>query len=294
MDDKRLRMIAALVLLLPLAGCARFMNFKSAERRDQGYTLVLTGIEGAHVGHAGFVAGLKSGGVPSEIEVVDWTTGTPALMLVHLRAENRNRRKAAEIAAKITQYQDEYPGRPVNLIGHSGGGGMALLTLEALPQERQIDSAVLLAAAVSPDYDLAPALTRVERGIWNYSSIGDGALLGVGTTVFGTIDGSHQPAAGAIGFRIPSDAGPIERRLYAEKLFEKPYRPKMAVNGNLSDHFGSLNALFARHEIAPILRGAHYPNETRSLDELITTDPQFDREKLKDPELPPFKFTSPD
>lgn len=294
MNDRQLRQFAALALLLPLAGCARFMNFKSAERRDQGYTLVLTGIESAHFGHGNFVTGLKSGGVPSEIEVVDWTTGTPALMLVHLRAEGRNRRKAEEIAAKITQYQDEYPGRPVQLIGHSGGGGMALLTLEALPQERQIDSAVLLAAAVSPSYDLAPALTRVERGIWNYSSLGDGVLLGVGTTVFGNVDGSHRPAAGALGFQVPTDAGPVERRLYAEKLFEKPYRPRMAVNGNLGDHFGSLNAFFARNEIAPILRGTRFPNETRSLDELITTDPQFDREKLKDPELPPFSFSSPD
>jgi pimeloyl-ACP methyl ester carboxylesterase len=293
MDDKRLCLLAALCVLLPLVGCARFINFKSAERRDQGYTLVLPGIESAHVGHANFVAGLKSGGVPSEIEVVDWTTGTPALMLVHLRAESRNRRKAEEIAAKITQYQDEYPGRPVQLIGHSGGGGMALLTLEALPQERQIDSAILLAAAVSPAYDLAPALTRVERGIWNYSSLGDGALLGVGTTMFGTIDGQHRPAAGALGFRLAADAGPVERRLYAEKLFEKPYRPRMAINGNLSDHYGSLNMLFARNEIAPLLRGARYPNQTRSLDELITTDPQFDR-KLEGPELPEFKFSSPD
>jgi len=293
MDDNRLRFVAVLGFLLPLVGCATFINSKSAERRDQGYTLVFTGIESAHVGHAAFVRGLKSGGVPSEIELVDWTTGTPALMLVHLRAEKRNRRKAEEIAAKIAQYQDEYPGRPVQLIGHSGGGGMALLTLEALPQKRQIDSAILLAPAVSPDYDLASALTRVERGIWNYSSVGDGALLGVGTTVFGTMDGSHRPAAGALGFRVPPDAGPVERGLYAQKLFEKPYRPRMAMNGNLSDHFGSLNMLFARNEIAPILRGARFPNETRSLDELITTDPQFDR-KLEDPVLPPFKFSSPD
>jgi pimeloyl-ACP methyl ester carboxylesterase len=294
MDDKQLRSIVALACFLPLAGCARMMNLKSAERSDQGYTLVLTGIEGAHVGHAGFVAGLKSGGVPSEIEIVDWTTGTPALMLVHLRAESRNRRQAEQIAAKIVQYQDEHPGRPVNMIGHSGGGGMTLLTLEALPADRQVDSAVLLAAAISPDYDLAPVLTKVERGIWNYSSIGDGALLGAGTTVFGTIDGKHGLAAGAVGFRIPAGAGAVEQRLYAEKLFERPYRPHMAASGNLSDHYGPLNFLFARNELAPILRGAGYPNETRSLDELVDAEPQFGREKLKDPELPPFKFTSPD
>ena len=129
----------------------RMMNFRSVERRDHGYTLVLTGIEGPHLGHVGFVGGLKSGGVPSEIEIVEWTTGTPALMLVHLRYESRNRRQAEQIAAKIVEYQDQYPGRPVNLIGHSGGGGMVLLTLEALPPDRKIDCAILLAAAISPE-----------------------------------------------------------------------------------------------------------------------------------------------
>ena len=79
---RRLTRVLLAVILLATSGCARMINFQSAERRDQGYTLVLTGIEGAHIAHAGFVGGLKSGGVPSEIEVVDWTTGSPALMLV--------------------------------------------------------------------------------------------------------------------------------------------------------------------------------------------------------------------
>jgi len=268
------------------------MNFRSAERRDHGYTLVLNGIEGAHVGHAGFVAGLKSGGVPSEIEIVDWTTGTPALMLVHLRASGRNQRQAEQIAAKIVAYQDEHPGRPVNIIGHSGGGGMTLLTLNALPKDRKVDSAILLAAAISPDFDLRPAFSKVERGIWNYSSaVGDSPLLVAGTTVFGNIDGRHGPSAGAIGFRIPSTANVFDRRAYADKLFERPYRPQMALNGNLSDHYGCMSFLFARNELAPILRGAPYPNETRSLDELMTTDPEFDRPMPKDPELPPFEFS---
>jgi pimeloyl-ACP methyl ester carboxylesterase len=281
----------AAVLVINVAGCARLMNFKSAERRDHGYTLVLTGIEGAHVGHAGLVSGLKSGGVPSEMEIVDWTTGMPPLMLVHLRYDGRNRRQAEQIAEKIVQYQDEYPGRPVNLIGHSGGGGMTLLTLEALPADRQVDSAILLAAAISPDYDLRPVLPKVERGIWNYSSLlGDGPLLIAGTTAFGTIDGKHTPAAGAVGFRLPQNASTFDRHMYSDKLFERPYRLRMALNGNLSDHYGPMNFLFARNELAPILRGAKYPDDTRSLDELMTTDPERQR-PLKDPKLPSFRFS---
>jgi pimeloyl-ACP methyl ester carboxylesterase len=242
--------------MLSLLGCARMMNFPSAEHRSHGYTLVLTGIEGAHIGHACFVSGLKSGGVSSEIEIVDWTTGTPALMLFHLRAENRNRRRADQIAAKIVEYQNQYPEQPVNLIGHSGGGGMTLLTLEALPADHTVNCAILLAAAISPDYDLRSVLPKADRGIWNYSSlVGDSPLLVAGTTAFGTIDGRHSPAAGAIGFRCPCIANAADRRLYAEKLFERPYHPRMAINGNLSGHFGPMNPLFARNELAPILVG---------------------------------------
>lgn len=283
-----IRPVMLLALLLPAVGCARMINFQSAERRDHGYTMVLTGIEGAHVGHAGFVGGLKAGGVPSDIEVCDWTTGTPALMLVHLRYEGRNRRQAERLAEKIVKYQDEYPGRPVNLIGHSGGGGMTLLTLEALPKDRQVDSAILLAAAISPDYDLRGVLPKVERGIWNYSSVvGDAPLLVAGTTAFGTIDGKHGPSAGAIGFRLPANATAAERRLYQTRLIERPYRPHMALRGNLSGHFGPLNYLFARNELAPILKGADYSRPTRSLDELITTDPERARPT---PKLPAFQF----
>jgi len=267
-------------LALTSSGCARLINFQSAERRDHGYTLVLTGIEGAHVGHAGLVQGLKSGGVPSEIEVVDWTTGTPALMLVHLRYEGRNRRQAAALVEKIVNYQDQYPGRPVNIIGHSGGGGMTLLTLEALPRDRRVDSAILLAAAISPQYDLRPVLPKVERGIWNYSSVlGDSPLLMAGTTVFGTIDGRHMPSAGAVGFALPANATAADRQLYAAKLFERPYHPKMALQGNLSDHYGCMSFLFARNELAPLLISSQPFRYTHSLDELITTGQPERRER---------------
>ena len=250
-----LSLIVALVCLMPGLGCARVMNSCLVHPRDHGLTLVLTGIESAHLGHAAFVRGLKSGGVESDIEIVDWTTGTPALLLYHLTAEHRNRCQAAMIASKIMRFQDEHPGCPVNLIGHSGGGGMVLLTLDALPADRQIETAVLLAAAVSPEFDLRSALCKVRHGIYNYSSrIGDAPLLIAGTTLFGTIDRRYGPSAGANGFSPPSDPQTFE--LYQRKLFQRPYNLSMALDGNFSNHYGAMTPRFARRELAPILRAA--------------------------------------
>jgi pimeloyl-ACP methyl ester carboxylesterase len=246
--------LALACALSSLGGCSRFIHARGAERRDHGYTLILNGIEGSHVAHAGLVQGLKAGGVDSEIELYDWTTGNPALMLVHLRHEARHRKQATAIAQKIVDYQDQYPGRPVNLIGHSGGGGMTLLALEALPHDRRIQSAILLESAISPTYDLRTVFPKVERGIWNYSSsIADSALLVAGTTVAGTIDGKHTVSAGAIGFRLPADASDDDRRLYESKLFERPHSFQMVLNGNLGEHYGCMNYFFVRQELAPII-----------------------------------------
>jgi pimeloyl-ACP methyl ester carboxylesterase len=252
--------IMAFIFWMPCLGCARMMNFHSEERQQHGFTLVLPGIESAHLGHLGFVSGLKSGGVASEVEIVDWTTGTPALMLMHLRHESRNRQQAAQIAGRIVEYQSEHPGRPVNLIGHSGGGALALMVVEALPPNQAVDCVVLLAAAISPEYDLRPVLAKTRRGVWNYSSrAGDSLLLVAGTSAFGTVDGRYSPSAGAVGFQLPADATDADRQQYCAKLIERPYEARMVLRGNLSGHYGPMNPLFARRELAPIICGSEHP-----------------------------------
>ena len=79
------------------------------------------------------------------------------LRLIHnLRAIDHNQREAHKIAAKIVAYQDRYPGRPVHLVGYSGGAGVAVLTLEALPPDRRVAEAIS-APTLASDYDLRPA-----------------------------------------------------------------------------------------------------------------------------------------
>ena len=100
----------------------------------------------------------------------------------------------------IGDYQDNHPGRPVYVVGHSGGGGVAVFTAESLPDGRKIDGLVLLSASISKGYDLHKALANCRRGIINYYSSRDVGLLGVGTTLMGNVDGGHGPSAGLKGF----------------------------------------------------------------------------------------------
>lgn len=242
-----------LLLLASSSGCSYFHNLRTPDRLQNGYTIVLPGIESESFANSNVAQGLQDGGVTTAIEIHDWTTGKIVNFLDHLRDLEHNKLEAQKIADKIVRYQDRYPGKPVYLIGHSGGGGMTLLTLEALPPDRTVTGAILLAAAISPTYDLTTALEKTDAGIWNYYSPMDSTLLIAGTTVAGTIDGKHVPAAGAFGFEVPESSSPASRKLYRQKLHQVGHDYEMMASGNLGGHFGPTWHQFSEDYLAPIL-----------------------------------------
>ena len=140
------------VLIHPLGRfTGRFLDdLQTPARRERGLVLVLPGIEGESCINHSIARGLADGGVTSAIEVFDWTTGVILLFLYHLRGWRRNVAQAKRIARRIAEYRKAYPGRPVHVVGHSGGGAMTVLVLERLPADTTVTSAVLLQAAVSP------------------------------------------------------------------------------------------------------------------------------------------------
>jgi pimeloyl-ACP methyl ester carboxylesterase len=228
------------------------------ERLDQGYTIVLPGIWGAQPVDYGIVMGLKDGNVPSAIELYDWTDG--ALRLVHnLRAIDHNQREAHKIAAKIVAYQDRYPGRSVHLVGYSGGAGVAVLTLEALPPGRRVTNAILLAPTLASNYDLRPAIGHTTHGIRNFYSPLDVPILMVLSTAFGTTEGQHVAAAGAIGFQAPKDAGPEAQREYELQVLQQSYNLDMLKDWHPGGHFGWANRTFIAHHVAPLLNPSAAP-----------------------------------
>jgi pimeloyl-ACP methyl ester carboxylesterase len=157
------------------------------------------------------------------------------------------------VAQLIQDYQDEHPGRPVYLVGHSGGGALATWILEALPENRAVAGAVLLAPAISWGYPLAAALRKVQRWVWHFWSPLDFLLLGAGTSLVGTLDGRHTASAGLCGFAVPPDADREERELYARRLRQQRYTVAMARQFNLGGHFGWTNRVFVAETLAPLL-----------------------------------------
>lgn len=245
-----LKRTAFLAVFLAAPACS-LNDLQTPERRDLGLVIILPGIEGPSYWNHNLARGLADGGVKTAIEIYDWGTRIPGGMLINLADYERNRTMAASLRDYIVEYLTAHPNHPVHVIGHSGGGGIAILAVEMLPADKPVSSVILLAAALSPDYDLRPALKNTRRSILNYYSPLDAAFLGVGTSVAGTIDRKHTAAAGAVGFnRLPGDSA--DGVLY-RKLQQIKWDPKMRWHGHLGDHMGWTNQGFVKRYLAPLV-----------------------------------------
>jgi pimeloyl-ACP methyl ester carboxylesterase len=243
-------------------------KYVTTERLAQGYVIILPGIEGYSYWNRSVVNGLIDAGVPYAMEIYDWTW-TRNIPLINLRFGRHHRSESDVIARKIADYRKEHPDAPCYLIGHSGGGAMTLFSLAKLAGEVKATGGILLGPAISPGYDLQPALANTTRGVWHFPSIFDLLFLGVGTTVFGTIDGCHRFSAGAFGFRglqqAPEDLGdkPVFREI--------PFRLEMVRCLNLGGHFGYVNRRFVAQWLAPIVMGGDVPR--RALKGIVPCQP---------------------
>lgn len=229
------------------AGCAS-QPYVSPQRLDRGLVLVLPGIEGRSKLNEQIARGLNDGGVDWAIRIDDWTSmWGPG---ISLRDMGRNLRKADDIAREIEMYHYEHPGKPVVLVGQSGGGGMAAFVAEELDPSHQVDGIVMLAPALSPTYMLDRALKASRKGLVNFYSKGDWVLLGVGTTIAGTMDGKHTSSAGRIGFVLPLAA---DKKVYKAKLYQVPYQKQMAEAGYSGGHISSSAVDFVADYVAPLV-----------------------------------------
>ncbi len=228
---------------------------------NHGLTFVLPGIESESVFTYGMCDGLLDGGVQGAIRVFNWGLPFPGGYLANLTRIDRNRRRAADIAREIIAYQDAYPGKPVHLVAQSGGAGLAVFAAEALPEGRSIEGIVLLGGALSPTYNLAPALRKTKKGLLNSHSSKDYFVLGWGTRLFGTMDRQFTTASGCTGFVRPNTLTDEEHRLYDEKLHQLEWHPGMADScHHWGGHLSSGGEIFLARHIAPWVKAQ--PNST--------------------------------
>ena len=233
--------------------CTGIGHLNTQQRLDRGLVIVLPGIQGKSNIESSIARGLEDAGIDMAIEVYDWTTGFWFLFPYHLRALRRNRREAARVAQRVLVYLNQYPDRPVHIIGHSGGAGVALLAMEVMPAGVKATSLILLAPAVSASYDLGRASEHVEFAVWNFFSWFDLLFLVAGSLILGTLDGRHVVSAGASGFR--SDAAPGPQAADGCRLRQKPYVARMLRSWNFGGHFGCTNRVFVSEWLAPLLEG---------------------------------------
>jgi len=232
--------------------------YLTTERLAAGLVVCLDGVGGWNRGPRWTRRGLRQAGIPQAIAIYNWPVGPIGLFLADLVSYRSNRAKAQRLAEAIVAYQDAMPGRPVTIIGHSGGGAVATWTLEALPPGRQVERAFLLAPALSPRYNLAPALRAVRTRLYAMHSYTDLPLMALGTLTCGTMDRRWSVCAGLVGFRLPHDLADADGREYA-KVRQVCWSLGLIRFGNLGDHMGWTWIRFARKYLAPILMGRHDP-----------------------------------
>jgi|GEM_PF-433944 len=188
--------------VLVAGGCgASNQEFMTEDRKANGLVIILPGIEGESGFNHDIRRGLVAAGVRRAMPIYSWGRPVPiAGPILNQVDVLGNRAAGRRIAQMIEAYQDTYPGRPVHLIGHSGGGGVAVFAAEAMGPGRSVTGCILLSASISRGYDLSLALSKCDRGIVNFYSRQDVGLLVIGTSLLSNVDGVKGPAAGNSGF----------------------------------------------------------------------------------------------
>ena len=228
------------------AGCAN-MELMTEQRQQRGLVVILPGIEGEGANAHGIRDGLVKAGAPYAIMIHPWGWPVPGLgMMLNQTDGIGNRAAGKRVAQVIADYQDHNPGQPVYVIGHSGGGGVAVFTAEGMPDGKRVDGLILLSASISANYDLSKALGKCRRGIANFYSVRDGILPAC--SVVGCVDGTIAPAAGLGGFRKNFP-----------RLYQVGWNSGMQSAGNYGGHMDTCAIPFVAEYIGPWVTGYSWP-----------------------------------
>jgi hypothetical protein len=241
------------VIVIVIVACLAFGCFAGRRmpttlpaRSDDAPKLIhVVGWNGPVAGDRAFLQSLRAGGCSHRMETFDWTDGHNGLRA--LWHAQRSREPAQRLASRIVSLHQEASASAIDVTADSSGCGVALDALALLPADVRVRTVVLSSPAVSRGYDVGPALARVDRRIINFYSKRDWFVLGLGTSIFATVDGQHSTAAGRSGFNARHP-----------KLTQIPYDSSWSARlDNTGGHAQSLSPKFAREYVARLFEGLH-------------------------------------
>jgi len=245
---KLLFWIALLAAGTGLTGCFKCPE-PTLRQEERGLVCVFPGIGGGAWYLDQAYRAFRDAGVDSAIIIPEWDTPFYTA-LKHLQDYEANRAHAARVAEQIVTYRQRHPAPPIDLVGYSAGGGIAVMVAEALPEDIHLRRVVLVQSAVSPTYDLDPLLRRVDGELINLYSPLDWFVLGWGTNTFGTVDRAHTESAGKIGFDLQRAAADETLRL---KVVQHSWTANMIWAGHFGNHASILGYAWNRKYVAPYL-----------------------------------------
>ena len=218
----------------------------------EGRMIVLPGIHNTLFHLNGFIDMARVSLPGFQIDRRKW--GLTFFGIGNLRAEEKNLSVARELAADITQWRSEHPDEVLYLMGYSGGGGVASLTLAALPADIYIDRLILIAPAISSGFPIeGHAADHVREFVINFASTRD-MQVGLGTRLFGTIDRKFEYAAGFDGFSTGFDS-----------LAQWHWREADRRIGHRGNHIAYLGRRWQRDFLLPALDPAATPGSLEYL-----------------------------
>ncbi len=208
-------------LIMTATGCNN--NLFNPGTPGHGTTWIVPGIEGQAVLVKPVISALRDSGYKGDIKSINW--GSPLLPFRNLCNKSYKALKSKELTNEIARYAQSHPNQPINIIGYSAGAGLATMAVEQIPDNIKINNLTLVHGALSPKYDLTKAISKTSGKIKNVCSSADWLILGLGTSIFGTMDNTHTSSAGMVGFdpetAIPNPAQRLKLQQVKWNLSQK-------------------------------------------------------------------------
>jgi len=220
---------------------------------DREVLFILDGVGGFQIAPLIIRRVFRNQATPPATVLYNWQFGLVGEIWSDLMWLRRNRVMGARLARKMLAFRRDHPTTTIHLAAFSGGAGIAVFACEQLRRRRIVGTLALLCPALSPGYNLAPALHAVER-CYALISRRDRLILGLGTTLFGTTDRRFTSAAGLAGFRLPPDLSAQDNAAY-QRLREIYWSPDLRNLGHPGGHTGWVSPQFLGRHLIPILRG---------------------------------------